>query len=64
MHGGWPAVVIDAWPRQGWAERLEHAYLLDGQDWASWCDGHAAERIAEVVRSVALVTRLTGSHPS
>ena len=30
-HGGWPAVVIDAWPRQGWAERLEHADLLDGR---------------------------------
>jgi glycosyl transferase family 28 len=53
-HGGWPAVVVDAWPRQGWAERLEHADHLDGQDWASWCDGHAAERIAGVVRSVAL----------
>ena len=21
-HGGWPAVVADAWPRRGWAERL------------------------------------------
>ena len=56
-HGGWPTVVIDAWPRQGWAERLEHADLLDGEDWASWCDGHAAERFAEVVRSVALEAR-------
>jgi len=62
-HGGWPALVIDAWPRQGWADRLEHALLLDGQDWASWCDGHAAERIADVVRSVALVTR-PRAHPS
>jgi len=60
-HGGWPAVVIDAWPRQGWAERLEHAHRLDGGDWASWCDGHAAERIAEVVGSVAPGTRLRRS---
>ena len=56
-RGGWPAVVIDAWPRQGWAERLEHADRLDGDNWASWCDGHAAERIATVVRSVALEAR-------
>jgi hypothetical protein len=53
-HGGWPAVVIDTGPRQGWEERLKHADLLDGGDWASWCDGHAAERIADVVGSVAL----------
>ena len=25
----------------GLGERLEHADLLDGEDWASWCDGHA-----------------------
>ncbi len=53
-HGGWPAVVVDSWPREGWARRLEHAAVLDGADWASWCDGHAADRVAAVIRSVAL----------
>ena len=56
-HGGWPAVVVDSWPASGWAERLERAAAMDGADWASWCDGHAAERIAEVVRSVSLAGR-------
>lgn len=53
-HHGWPAVVVDAWPREGWDRRLSQASLLDGADWASWCDGLAAGRIAGVVRSVAL----------
>ena len=53
-HGGWPVVLVDAWPTSGWAERLERAAALDGEDWASWCDGQAAGRIAEIVRSVAL----------
>jgi Glycosyltransferase family 28 C-terminal domain len=52
--GGWPALVVDAWPHQDWAKRLEQAATLDGQDWASWCDGRAADRFADVVRTVAL----------
>jgi hypothetical protein len=56
-HGGWPAVVADAWPRRGWAERLHQAELLDGADWASWCDGRAGERFADVVRATALEAR-------
>ncbi len=56
-HGGWPAVVADAWPRRGWAERLHQAELLDGDDWSSWCDGGAGQRFADVVRATALATR-------
>jgi hypothetical protein len=53
-YGGWPAHVLDAWPREGWDKRLAHAEQLDGRAWESWCDGKAAERLADVVRSVAL----------
>ena len=56
-HDGWPAVVVDMWPDHDWEHRLEQAARLDGADWASWCDGLAAGRIAEVVRSVALGER-------
>ena len=56
-RGGWPAVVADAWPRQGWSERLHRAELLDGADWASWCDGQAADRFAKVVRATRLRVR-------
>ena len=51
-RGGWPAVVVDAWPWTGWAERLEQARRLDGSDWAAWCDGRAAQRLAAVIGSV------------
>jgi hypothetical protein len=53
-HGGWPAVVVDAWPREGWSERLVRARALDGDGWSGWCDGGAAGRIADVVRRTAL----------
>lgn len=53
-QGGWPAVVVDHWPREGWSDRLARAQSLDGSDWAGWCDGQAADRIAEVVRRTAL----------
>jgi hypothetical protein len=52
--GTWPAVVVDQWPSGTWADRLAEARSLDGADWASWCDGHAAGRLAATVRSVAL----------
>jgi hypothetical protein len=48
--GGWPAVVLDAWPTDD--EALDKAAVLDGRDWAGWCDGRAAERFAEVVLGV------------
>lgn len=57
-HGGWPALVEEVWPHTGWASRLERARALDGADWAGWCDGGAAQRIADVVASVALPTEV------
>ncbi|MFC5009740.1 glycosyltransferase [Nocardioides plantarum] len=49
-EGGWPAVVLDAWPTDD--EALEKAAVLDGRDWAGWCDGRAVDRFAEVVLGV------------
>ncbi len=49
--GGWPVVVLDSWPTDD--EALEKAATLDGGAWAGWCDGHAVERYADVVRTVA-----------
>ncbi len=49
--GGWPAVVLDDWPRDDAA--LEQAAALDGSGWADWCDGRAVERYAAVVCEVA-----------
>jgi hypothetical protein len=63
-HGGWPAVVVDEWPREGWATRLEHARALDGADWASWCDGSGADRFAATVRSVALEPSRVSARPA
>lgn len=51
--GGWPAVVEDSWPEDGWAARLERACALDGRGWSRWCDGGAAARFREVVAAVA-----------
>lgn len=50
--GGWPVLVEPTAPADGWTERLERAAALDGSAWAGWCDGHAAERFAGVVRSM------------
>lgn len=51
--GGWPVVVEEHWPEDGWAARLEAACRLDGRDWSRWCDGRAAERFRQVVEVVA-----------
>ena len=49
LRSGWPAVVLDRWPEEGWPELLDRAAALDGSRWAEWCDGHAADRFADVV---------------
>ncbi|WP_148613480.1 glycosyltransferase [Nocardioides rubriscoriae] len=49
--GDWPAVVLDAWPRDDGP--LEQAVALDGSGWSGWCDGRAVERYAAVVCEVA-----------
>jgi UDP:flavonoid glycosyltransferase YjiC (YdhE family) len=54
--GGWPAVVADH-DSDGpdvpgrWAALVERAADLDGSAWASWVDGGAADRFADVVES-------------
>lgn len=50
---GWPAVVFSSLPARGWPELLERVRALDGQRWAPWCDGRAAERFVRVLREVA-----------
>ena len=51
---GWPVLVEPAFPSDGWPARLEAARRLPGTDWAAWCDGKAATRVAEVVERVAV----------
>jgi hypothetical protein len=48
-RGPWPAVVLDRLPADGWAALLERAARLDGRGWVDWCDGHAADRFADLL---------------
>lgn len=52
LRDGWPAVVLDRWPDLGWPDLLEQARGLDGEQWAEWCDGRAADRFADVVTAL------------
>ena len=45
--GPWPCRVEGHFPATGWSARLAEVAALDGQAWAGWCDGRAAERLAE-----------------
>jgi hypothetical protein len=47
----WPARVEECFPSAGWSERLEHVATLDGRAWQRWCDGHAADRMTELLMS-------------
>jgi hypothetical protein len=49
--GPWPCRVEESFPVTGWAERLNEVAALDGQAWAEWCDGHAADRLAQYLDS-------------
>ena len=49
---GWPALVLPEFPTSGWDQVLEHAVGMDGQRWQDWCDGHAAARLANLLRSI------------
>lgn len=51
--GGWPVLVEESWPTQGWGERLTRAAALAGRAWSPWCDGRAVERFLDVVEEVA-----------
>lgn len=44
--GGWPAIVLDEFPRDGWSERLERCAVLDVTAWRRWADGLGAVRAA------------------
>lgn len=52
-EGGWPVLVEDTFPASGWPERLSEGQRLDGAAWAGWCDGKAAERLADLLEAVA-----------
>jgi Glycosyltransferase family 28 C-terminal domain len=52
-RGGWPVVVRDQWPDVAWGARLDLTARLDGELWASWCDGRAVHRFVGVVHAVA-----------
>jgi hypothetical protein len=52
-RGEWPVVVRDTWPEVGWGPRLDRAARMDGERWASWCDGRAVHRFVGVVHAVA-----------
>ena len=52
LRHGWPAVVSDD-ATGPWADLLHDALALDGRDWAGWCDGLAAHRIAGVIEGAA-----------
>jgi hypothetical protein len=49
--GRWPVVVRGAFPASGWAELLDAAACLDGDEWRSWNDGHGAVRAAAVIET-------------
>jgi hypothetical protein len=51
--GGWPAIVLDEPPQQGWGPLLDRAAALDGGAWAGWNDGHGASRAAALIARVA-----------
>lgn len=47
--GPWPAVALPALEHHDWAGLLRGMADLDGEAWAAWCDGGAADRLADVV---------------
>ena len=49
--GRWPCRVEERFPARGWNARLAAVAALDGQAWAGWCDGGAADRLAEYLTS-------------
>lgn len=49
---GWPVLVEEQLPLDGWSARLDAAARLGGGRWTAWCDGRAAERFAAVVDAV------------
>jgi hypothetical protein len=52
-NGQWPCVVVPEFPETGWAQLLGEVAALEGDAWRLWCDGHAADRMAEHLDSYA-----------
>ena len=52
-RGGWPVSVRETWPDAGGGARLDRTARLDGEQWATWCDGRAVHRFVGVVHAVA-----------
>lgn len=52
-RGGWPVRVLDRLDASDWPALLDEVAGLDGDAWAGWCDGRAAERFARVLAQVA-----------
>lgn len=51
--GPWPCRVEQHFPMVDWTNRLTEVAALDGHAWSRWCDGHAADRMAELLASFA-----------
>lgn len=50
LEKDWPVVVCRTWPEaEEWPYLLHRAASLDPAEWATWCDGAAADRFADVV---------------
>lgn len=50
--GPFPVVVLPTLRHHDWPRLLDRVAALDGRAWASWCDGGAARRFADVVLDV------------
>ncbi|GAB3990597.1 glycosyltransferase [Nocardioides marmoraquaticus] len=47
--GPWPAVALASLEHPDWRGLLDHVAALDGEAWAPWCDGDAADRLVDAV---------------
>jgi hypothetical protein len=51
--GRWPVVVVGTGQEALSTPVLDRAQQMDGNAWASWCDGDAAQRFAELIRNLS-----------
>jgi hypothetical protein len=57
LRGGrLPVTVVDSWDGCDWPHLLAQAKALDGEQWATWCDGGAADRFAGVITRLLVRT--------
>jgi hypothetical protein len=52
-RGPWPVVALPRLEHDDWPGLLDRVAALDGDAWATWCDGRAADRFAALVRETA-----------